>query len=140
MNKDDILYGQLDDEVLCSSIDDWVNQFLDQVRDCAPRTVEVAEWERVKVDPGTFHNELLEFLDERLWESDYGFGLDESPELSKIPKLRELERAFLAVALDEFVPWVCEPNGKKHVIDLWEWAVAHGEAGDIIWVDLGDDE
>lgn len=120
----EILYGLDGDETLELDLNDLVEMRLDAYHgEPAPLTLEVLEFERMKLEPLLLQGNILDRVDELLWESE--LGGEDGPDLCNNEACRAAEAAFIRVIIQEFKPWACEPNGKKHSIDCRKWVVEH---------------
>ncbi len=124
MKQDEILYGCDGDLLVELDIETVMERVLDDFCGVkAPLTVEILEFRRMKLEPWFLKGDILEFVNDRLWESE--LGGEDPPGLTENEKLKEAEAVFIEAIRKEFVPWACEPNGVKHTIDCKEWVAEH---------------
>lgn len=108
MKKTDILYGLRHQEELNDSVEDVVEYQLEGDTNSAE---EIIEFRRVAVkDWGGMGGRVLERVLEEL-DEEYGDPNGDFPEPTKA--MKEAADTFMKVVLDEYVPWNCEPTGRR---------------------------
>ena len=115
--KDDVFYSHPDSERLLHwTVFDAVEEYVDDC-DCradVPLLVPMAEYSRMSVGTIEFY-EPLERLIESL-EEEYGDWDGERDVVT--PRMKEAEKAFLQVVLDEYVPYPCDIDRRFILVNV----------------------
>ena len=121
MTKSDLFYGmdceerlvhQSPEDVVEQLLDDSVGRVGEPVEETADRMtwpIRVVEYRRMELPkPEHLTCNSLKWLLDRL-DEEYGDPDGDATEPTEV--MRAAERAFHAVVLAEYVPWMCEPSG-----------------------------
>lgn len=115
MSYDIEFWSATDDEILShETVDEAVESFLEDC-DQFPETIEIRGYARMQPSPDVLRplEDLLEYLDEE-------YGDPDGPPTEATAKMKEAERAFINVVLQDYSSWACE-QVTTEIILVNEW-------------------